>query len=150
MTMASGLEGRKSSNGKFVLGTSTTGLFSFVLPLLRVYGTPYAVPYSFTPSLREVFLGVKGRITRVTHLTGLNTSTGTNFLGVRIAGVDFDTLLPIPPLGVGAFDSGDLTSLDITIEETDLFAMVADRSGILVAGELWQPFAVYATIEVIG
>lgn len=148
MTMESGLEGRKTPKGRFIVGTSTTGNFSFFTPLLRVYGSPNCVPYSFSPAIREVILGVKCKVVRMTLNIPVNTSTGSNFGGVRIAGVNFEPLVTLPPLSVGQFDSGDLSSMNLNIEETDLFSIVIDRSGILILGEIWNPFGVYVTLEV--
>jgi len=143
-----GVEGIKPL-GSFHIGTSSAGLFSFVSPLLLVFGSPYAVSYSFTASLREVFLGIKCIVTRMSLNIPTNTSTGTNFAGLRIAGVNFPRLVTLPPLTTGQFLSPDLKPLNLTLEETDLMAIIADRSGILNAGEVWQPFGIYAMFEVL-
>ena len=143
-----GVEGIKPL-GKFVIGTSSTGLFSFVSPLLLVYGSPFAIPYSFSPAFREIYLGVKCIVTRMSLNIPLNTSTGTNFCGLRIAGVDFPRLVTLPPLFIGQVLSPDLKSLNLTLEEIDKIAIIADRSGILNAGEQWQPFGIYAALEVL-
>jgi len=146
MSMFEGLKGR-NPRARFFIGTSSTGFFSFVSPLLLVFGAPFVVPYSFTPADREVYLSIKGIITRMSLLIPFNSSTGTNFAGVRLAGVNFPRLVTLPPLSTGQFRSPDLTSLNLKIEENELFAIIADRSGILNAGELWQPLGIFVTIE---
>ena len=113
----------------------------------RFYSSPKGRVFSVFITQRELNLGFKGRVLRVTANITINSYNNVTGLGIYINGINNDNLLVIPAGTIGQFDSGDISDQNIIFEPNEKVAPYLHRP--LVTAGLFQPEKILYLLEVL-